>query len=93
MPDGWLSRADRGSSLHVSEHACGTIRCDHRCRSLDFRRHHITFNGKANSQEAAMNGMELFAFIILPLSVAASGLAIGYFYGRGGKDDRPHPGE
>lgn len=40
-----------------------------------------------------MSGIELFAFIILPLMVAVGGLAIGYFYGRGDKDSRPHPGE
>jgi hypothetical protein len=40
-----------------------------------------------------MNGMELFAFVILPLSIAAIGYAIGYFYTRGGKDERTHPGE
>ena len=40
-----------------------------------------------------MNGMELFAFVILPLSIGAIGLAIGFLYGRGGDKDRPHPGE
>jgi hypothetical protein len=40
-----------------------------------------------------MSGIELFAFIILPLSIAAAGLAIGYFYSRGGKDGQTHPGE
>lgn len=40
-----------------------------------------------------MSGIELFAFVILPLSIAVAGLAIGYFYSCGGKGDRPHPGE
>jgi hypothetical protein len=34
------------------------------------------------------------SFYILPLLLAAFGLAVGYFYGRGGDSDRrTHPGE
>lgn len=40
-----------------------------------------------------MSGIEVFAFIILPLSIAAAGAGIAYFYGRGHEDHKPHPGE
>lgn len=40
-----------------------------------------------------MSFMEWYAFVILPLSIGAIGLAIGYFYGRGGDDESRHPGE
>ncbi|MGV3552802.1 hypothetical protein [Rhizobium sp.] len=40
-----------------------------------------------------MTFIEWYAFVILPVSIGAIGLAIGYFYGRGGKDEHPHPGE
>ena len=41
-----------------------------------------------------MTGIEAFAFIILPLIIAAIGAAIAFFYGRGGDKHPPlHPGE
>jgi hypothetical protein len=41
-----------------------------------------------------MTDIQIFAFLILPLSIAAMGAAIGYFYVRAGeKHDRLHPGE
>ena len=40
-----------------------------------------------------MTGIELFAFVILPLSLAAGGAAIAYFYGRYNKNRNLHPGE
>lgn len=39
-----------------------------------------------------MTGLELFAFVILPLGIAAGGAALAFFYGRGGKHHM-HPGE
>ena len=40
-----------------------------------------------------MNGTMIFFLYVLPLLIAAAGLSIVYFYGRGDKDSRPHPGE
>lgn len=39
-----------------------------------------------------MTGIEIFAFIALPLLVAAGGAAVAYFYASGDKR-RLHPGE
>lgn len=39
-----------------------------------------------------MTGLEIFAFIILPLTIAAVGGTIGYIYGYKG-NDHIHPGE
>ncbi|HWU65051.1 MAG TPA: hypothetical protein VN112_23775 [Ensifer sp.] len=40
-----------------------------------------------------MTGIQLFAFVVLPLSLAAAGVLIAYFYGRSEKNRRMHPGE
>ena len=58
------------------------------CRCLSaFRRSHITFVGYDNS-EAAMNGLQIYAFIVLPLSIAAAGWAYACFWLR--NDKRKH---
>lgn len=38
-----------------------------------------------------MTGIEVFAFIVLPLVIAAGGVAVAYFYRPG--NHRLHPGE
>jgi hypothetical protein len=40
-----------------------------------------------------MTSIQLFAFVVLPLSLAAAGALIAYFYGRSDKNGRMHPGE
>jgi hypothetical protein len=41
-----------------------------------------------------MTDIQIFAFVILPLSLAAIGAAISYLYVRAGdKDEQTHPGE
>ena len=39
-----------------------------------------------------MTSIELLAFVVLPLLIAAGGAAVAYFY-RAGSDHRLHPGE
>jgi len=40
-----------------------------------------------------MTGIEIFAFIALPLLIAAGGIAVAYFYDSGSKHRQLHPGE
>ncbi len=40
-----------------------------------------------------MIGIQLFAFVVLPLSLAGAGALIAYFYGRSERNRRLHPGE
>jgi len=58
---------------------------------LDFRGCGATYVSKVRPQEAAMTGIEIFAFIALPLLIAAGGAAVAYFYDSG--DHHLHPGE
>ncbi len=40
-----------------------------------------------------MTGIQLFAFVILPLAIAAGGASLAYFYGRRDDKHHLHPGE
>jgi hypothetical protein len=59
---------------------------------LDFRGCGATYVGEACSWQAAMTGIEIFAFIALPLLIAAGGVAVAYFYDSG-RPRHLHPGE
>ncbi|MGB3830897.1 MAG: hypothetical protein WA975_03425 [Mesorhizobium sp.] len=40
-----------------------------------------------------MTGIQIFAFVALPLLIAAGGVAIAYFYRNGDHNHHLHPGE
>jgi hypothetical protein len=59
---------------------------------LDFRSRGATYIREVRPQEVAMTGLQIFAFIVLPLTIAAAGAAVAYFYGSNDRS-RLHPGE
>lgn len=77
MRDRWSSSSQRRSHLHRIGNLCFIPYLFSWNWDLAFRGGIVTFGGTKNLKwTKAMNGIQLFAFVILPLALAAGGWLI-----------------